>query len=330
MIAFLLRRLVVLATVLFAVVTITFALIHLSGDPVDALAPPGASPTDRANLAARYGLDASVPRQYLTFMGNASQGDFGDSWRQGRPAMDAVLERLPATLALLGAALGIATTLGLALALLSVAVLSGPVGAVVRPLVSAVTLVGQAVPAFWLGTVLILVVAVRWRLLPASGMTSPGSIVLPAIALALHPLALISRLFRQSLAETMGRDFIRTARSRGLRESRIVLSHAARNALLPVLAYLGLQASFLVGGAVVVETVFAWPGLGSLVFDAATARDLPVIQAATVVVATLIVLTQLAVDVIARRVDPRLTDGTDAGPATHGLAGRYRAGAARP
>jgi peptide/nickel transport system permease protein len=302
MIAFLLRRLVGLATVLLAVVTVTFGLIHLSGDPVDALAPPGASPADRANLAARYGLDDSLIQQYVTFMGNALRGDFGDSWRQDRPALDAVMERLPATLALLGSALAIAIAVGIALGVASVLFPNR----LVTGAVNLVALAGQAIPAFWLGTVLILIVAVRWRLLPASGLDGAGSLILPAVTLALHPLALVTRLLRASLRETMGQDFIRTARSKGLREGRIILGHAARNSLLPVLSYLGLQASFLIGGSVVVESVFAWPGLGSLTYDAATARDLPIIQASVTVIAILIVLIHLAVDVIARLVDPRL------------------------
>ena len=302
MIAFLLRRLVGLATVLLAVVTVTFGLIHLSGDPVDALAPPGASPADRANLAARYGLDDSLIQQYVTFMGNALRGDFGDSWRQDRPALDAVMERLPATLALLGSALAIAIAVGIALGVASVLFPNR----LVTGAVNLVALAGQAIPAFWLGTVLILIVAVRWRLLPASGLDGAGSLILPAVTLALHPLALVTRLLRASLRETMGQDFIRTARSKGLREGRIILGHAARNSLLPVLSYLGLQASFLIGGSVVVESVFAWPGLCSLTYDAATARDLPIIQASVTVIAILIVLIHLAVDVIARLVDPRL------------------------
>lgn len=307
MTGFLLRRLVGMATVLLAVVTITFGLIHLSGDPIDALAPPGASPADRANLAARYGLDTSVPQQYVTFMGNALTGDFGDSWRQDRPALTAVMERLPATLALLGSALAIAIVGGAALGVVSVLFPNR----LVTGAVNLVALAGQAIPAFWLGTVLILIVAVRWRLLPASGLDGAGSIVLPAVTLALHPLALVTRLLRQSLRETLGLDFIRTARGKGLRERRVILGHAARNSLLPVLSYLGLQASFLIGGSVVVESVFAWPGLGSLTFDAASARDLPVIQASVAVIAVLIVLIHLAVDVVARLVDPRLaTAGT--------------------
>jgi len=301
-IAFLLRRLVGLVTVLLAVVTVTFSLIHLSGDPIDALAPPGASPTDRANLAARYGLDTSIPQQYVTFMRHALTGDFGDSWRQARPALDAVMERLPATLALLGAALAIAIVAGVALGVVSVLFPNR----LANGLVNLVALAGQAIPAFWLGTVLILVVAVRWRLLPTSGQDGAGSLVLPAVTLALHPLALITRLLRASLRETLGRDFIRTARSKGLREHRIILGHAARNSLLPVLSYLGLQASFLIGGSVVVESVFAWPGLGSLTYDAAASRDLPIIQASVTAIAVLIVLIHLGVDVVARLVDPRL------------------------
>ena len=309
MIGFLAGRLLGLLSVVLAVVTITFALIHLSGDPIDALAPPGASPQDRDNLRARYGLDEPLPLQYITYLSDAARGDFGDSWRQDRPALPAVLDRLPATLALLGVALGIATVVGIGLGLISALYPRRIVAVVVNTL----ALAGQAIPAFWLGTVLILVVAVRWRLLPASGLDGASSVVLPAVALAAHPLALITRLLRLGLRETMARDFIRTARSRGVSEGRIVLGHAARNAVLPVIAYLGLQASFLIGGALVVETVFAYPGVGSLAYDAAVSRDLPIIQAAVAVIAVLIVVIHLVVDLIARLVDPRLA-AIDAGP----------------
>jgi peptide/nickel transport system permease protein len=302
-------RLLGLLSVVLAVVSITFALIHLSGDPIDALAPPGASPQDRDNLRARYGLDEPVPVQYVTYLADAVRGDFGDSWRQDRPALPAVLNRLPATLALLGAALGIATVAGVGLGLISALYPQR----LMTALVNIVALAGQAIPAFWLGTVLILVVAVRWRLLPASGLDGASSVVLPALALAAHPLALITRLLRLGLRETMAQDFIRTARSRGVREGRIVLGHAARNAALPVLAYLGLQASFLIGGALVVETVFAYPGIGSLAYDAAVSRDLPIIQASVAVIAVLIVVIHLIVDLVARMIDPRLI-AADASP----------------
>ncbi|HEV2528924.1 MAG TPA: ABC transporter permease [Thermomicrobiales bacterium] len=309
MINFFAGRLLGLLSVVLAVVSITFALIHLSGDPIDALAPPGASPQDRDNLRARYGLDEPVPVQYVTYLADAVRGDFGDSWRQDRPALPAVLNRLPATLALLGAALGIATVAGVGLGLISALYPQR----LMTALVNIVALAGQAIPAFWLGTVLILVVAVRWRLLPASGLDGASSVVLPALALAAHPLALITRLLRLGLRETMAQDFIRTARSRGVREGRIVLGHAARNAALPVLAYLGLQASFLIGGALVVETVFAYPGIGSLAYDAAVSRDLPIIQASVAVIAVLIVVIHLIVDLVARMIDPRLI-AADASP----------------
>ena len=307
MLSFLGWRLVGLVTVLLAVMTITFALIHLGGDPIAALSPPGASAADQQHLRQRYGLDRPLPAQYLTYMGHAATGDFGDSWRQDRPALTAVTERLPRTLVLLGAAIGIAVVLGMALSLL--AALSP--GRIVGGLVGLVALLGQALPAFWLGTMLILLVAVHWRVLPSSGASGPLSLILPAVTLAMNPLALIVRLLRTGLRETLGADYIRTARSKGLREPVILMRHALRNAVLPVLSYVGLQAGFLVGGAVVVEAVFAWPGLGSLAYNAATDRDLPVIQAAAAVIAALIVLFQTAVDVIARLIDPRLAEVSD-------------------
>jgi peptide/nickel transport system permease protein len=222
--------------------------------------------------------------------------------------MDAVLTRLPATLALTGAALGFALLLGVPLGIV----------AGVRPrgwsdfLVGLVVFGGQAMPGFWLGTVLIVVFAIKLDWLPASGLDGPGSLVLPAMALAAFPLAIVVRLLRTSLIETMRLDYVRTARTKGLNETSVVVGHALRNAALPALAYAGVQAGFLLGGAVVVEAVFAYPGMGRLVLQAVEDRDLPVVQAFVVLLALLIVAINLMVDVLARWLDPRMRFGAGA------------------
>ena len=298
---FALTRIVYGLAVLLGVTTLAFVLIHLSGDPVTALAPPGASPQDQAVLRERFALDRPLPMQYATFLGNAAQADFGESWSQRRPALTAVTERLPATLALTGGALGIALLIGVPLGVAAGARPHGWTGA----LATTVSLFGQTIPGFWLGTMLILAFAVERRWFPASGFDDPRSLVLPAATLAAYPLATIVRLLRTSLAETMTGDFVRTARGKGLAARVVLWRHVLPNAALPALAYVGLQIGFLLGGAVVVEGVFAYPGIGRLALQAVADRDLPLIQAVVVTVAALIVGVNLLVDLLAAWVDPR-------------------------
>lgn len=301
LVVFTLARVVYAMAVLLGVATLAFMLIHLSGDPVAALAPPGASPQDRAVLRARFALDRPLPVQYATFVGNAARADFGESWSQRRPALAAVLERLPATLALTGAALGIALVIGVPLGVAAGARPRGWASA----LASVVALAGQAVPGFWLGTMLILGFAVERRWFPASGFDDARSLVLPAVTLAAYPLATIVRLLRASLGETMRGDFVRTARGKGLTHWVVLWRHVLPNAALPALAYVGLQIGFLLGGAVVVEGVFAYPGTGRLALQAVADRDLPLIQAVVVTVALMIVVVNLLVDLLAAWIDPR-------------------------
>lgn len=301
LVLFVLSRAAYGLAVLLGVATLAFALIHLSGDPIAALAPPGASSQDQAALRQRFGLDRPLSVQYASFLGNAAQADFGESWSQRRPAMTAVIERLPATLALAGAALGIALLIGVPLGVAAGARPRGGIGT----LASGVALFGQAVPGFWLGTMLILAFAVERRWFPASGFDDPRSLVLPALTLAAYPLATVVRLLRASLGETITGDFVRTARGKGLAASIVLWRHVLPNAALPALAYAGLQIGFLLGGAVVVEGVFAYPGVGRLALQAVADRDLPLIQAIVVTVAVLIVGVNLLVDLLAALIDPR-------------------------
>lgn len=296
-------RIVRAAAVLLVVSGLVFAMIHASGDPVDGFAPPGAPVAVRDELRARLGLDDPLPRQYLSFLARAIRGDLGESWRNDQPALRIVLDRLPATLVLAAVAVGMVIVLGLTLALATYVSRGTPLSAALETILA----LGQAVPAFWLGTVLIIVFAVRLDWLPSSGASDgAASIVLPATTLALAPAAVLARLVRTEIATVMRSDVIRTARGKGLHESTVLVRHALRLSLLPGLAYLGLQTGFLVGGAVVVEGVFAYPGLGLLALDAVADRDLPVIQAFVLVAAIGIVVVNLAVDTLARIADPRL------------------------
>ena len=304
MIGYLIHRLGHAVAVLIGVVSVTFLLLHLAGDPLAGLAPPGAPPEVEAQIRRAHGLDRPLAAQYLAFVGKAMRGDFGESWRQGRPALQAVLERLPATLALTVAAVALAAVTGCALGIVAAA----------RPgswwdgLARLGALFGQAIPAFWLGTMLILLFAVDLRWLPSSGMDGPAGIILPALSLAAYPAAALTRLVRAAMIETLAADYIRTARAKGLSRAQILIGHAFRNAALPALAFAGLQAGFLFGGAVIVEGVFAYPGIGALALDAVFTRDIPLVEAFVWVVAILILLINTGTGLIAAAIDPRLRD----------------------
>jgi peptide/nickel transport system permease protein len=311
MVSILARRVVHAAAVMFAVASLVFAIVHLAGDPLAGFIPPGSSPEQEAALRRRFGLDRPLGEQYVRYLGGAVRGDFGESWAQGRPALAVVLERLPATLALTGAAVALALVVGVGLG----------IAAGVRPggladlTATGVALLGQALPGFWLGTMLILLFAVRLKWLPSSGSDEPAALILPAVTLAAYPAALIARLLRASLIETLRREYVRTARGKGLTPWQVVRRHALKNAALPTLGFVGVQVGFLLGGAVVVEAVFAYPGAGRLALRAVSDRDLPVIQAFVVVLAGLIVLVNLVVDLLARWLDPRIRFAVSSRPA---------------
>ena len=297
-----LTRVIYAGLVVLAVAAIVFALLRLSGDPINALAPPGSAPEDIERLREKYGLDEPLPAQFAIFLGNAVQGDFGDSWRSGRPALDVVLERLPKTLALAGSALALALAVAIPLGVIA----GMRPGSKIDLLTSVIAVGGQAIPGFWLGTILIIVFAVRFGWFPSSGGDGWRALVLPAVTLAAYPIATLARLVRASVSETRSADFVRTAYAKGLTRPEVIRGHVLRNALLPALAYTGVQAGFLVGGAVVIEGVFAYPGIGQLALQSVSGRDLPVIQTIVMVSALLIVLANLIADLAASWVDPRL------------------------
>lgn len=302
MIGFFARRIAHAFAVLFGVVSFVFLLMHVAGDPLAGIVPPGASPEVDAQLRHEFGLDRPLIEQYVTFVSAGMHGDFGDSWRQQRPAIEAVMERLPASIWLTVTAMSLAALVGGALGVWAA---MSP-GSVLGSAAFIFALVAQAIPAFWLGTVLIYLFAVRLNWLPASGLEGPLAVMLPAVTLAAYPAAMITRLARVSLLESLHGDYIRTARAKGLSQTSVVFDHALRNALLPTLSYIGLQAGFFFGGAVVVEGVFAYPGIGLLALDAAFSRDIPVVGAFVWMVAVLILAVNLVLDVVAVRLDPRI------------------------
>ncbi len=296
------QRLLQLITTVIIASSAVFLLIHLSGDPVAGFLPPGTSPAQQAATRHAVGLDRPIAIQYLTTVGDALTGRFADSWRAQRPALAVVLERLPATLILALSAVLVASVVG---------GLAGVAGArFYRSWLDRLLLFfeigAMAVPAFWLGTLLILFFAVRLPVLPSSGNGGIRGLILPVLTLAAYPAAIIARLLRTELLAVRNQGYVRTAEGKGLSGWAVLLRHALPNALLPTLAYVGLQLSFLFGGAIIVESVFAYPGVGRLALQAATDRDIPVVQAFVVVVAVLISVANLAVDLIAIAIDPRL------------------------
>ncbi|WP_375464850.1 ABC transporter permease [uncultured Methylobacterium sp.] len=305
--------------VILVIASVNFALVHAApGDPAQVIAgQSGASDeTLLKQLRAEYGLDKPYVVQLGTYLGRVLTLDLGYSYRQQRPVLGLVLERLPATLLLTGTAFLAALSLGILLGILS-GVRSGRWA---DTLIGVLSLVLYAMPVFWLGLMLVLVFSVRLDWLPAFGYQTIGvtlsaprrildtlaHLVLPAASLAAVYLAVYARLMRASIIEVAGQDFIKTARAKGLTRARVIRDHMIRNAILPVVTVAGMQAGALVGGSVVVETVFAWPGLGRLVFEALSQRDYPVLLGIFLVMSVLVILINLATDLLSRLIDPRL------------------------
>ncbi|MBJ7601796.1 MAG: ABC transporter permease [Candidatus Dormibacteraeota bacterium] len=302
MIEYILKRLVQVPITLIVITAIVFILLHLAGNLVNLLLPLDATAAQRAELTHSLHFDEPLPLQYVRFVGALAHGDFGTSLYYQRPAMAVVLDRLPASLELALAGILIAIVSGIALGILA-AVREGSVS---DNLISAVTVFGQSMPSFWLGIMLILLLAVTWHLLPTGGMGQPSQLIMPSITLAAFLAPQILLLTRSSMLDVLHDPYITVARSKGLPTRIVILRHALRNALNPVIASVGLQFGSLMGGAVITETVFAWPGLGQLSVAAIFSRDLPVVEASVVVLALAVLLANLAVDIINAQIDPRV------------------------
>lgn len=279
-----------------------FLLIHLSGDPTYGFLPVDTSPEIRDAVRDRLGLNDSLWKQYLLFMQDAFTFDFGYSWGLRRPAGEAVLNAFPPTILL--AVLGTITSVAAGVSV-GVATSRRRRGAS-EWLISGATLIGLAIPGFWLGTLLILLFAVKLGWLPSSGNQGWQSLVLPVVALTLHPASVIARLVRANMRDVSGAAYVRTAQGKGLPRRAIQWRHMLPNAIVPAVAYVGLHAAALIGGTIVIESVFAYPGVGRLALQAALERDMPVIHAFVVFAAMLVVAVNLVVDVVASAIDPRL------------------------
>jgi peptide/nickel transport system permease protein len=302
--AFLLRRLLHAVFVVWGVVTVVFFLVRLTGDPTLFLVDMTATQDEIAHTRKMLGLDRPLLVQYVDFLGSAARGDFGASIRERRPAMGMVLEHLwPATVELAAAALLLSTVLAVPLGVIS----ATHRGRFADHLSRVSSLFLQSMPSFWLGIMLILLFAVALGgLLPAYGTGTLRHLVLPAVALAAAPLAQNVRLIRAGMLETLGQDYVRTARAKGVAECSVVYRHALRNAALPVITVTGLSLGFMLSGALIIETVFAWPGMGRLIVQAVPGRDFPVIQAGVFVFALVFVAINLLVDVLYTVADPRV------------------------
>ena len=300
---FIARRLMLALVSLLGVTFIASGLLQLSGDPVALMFQSGvADPAQVEALRHELKLDRPILVQFAGFVAQVVRGDLGQSLRFRRPAAELILERLPATLYLALAALAFALVVAIPTAVAS-AVRPGHAAALLG---RTVVLIGQSVPLFWLGILLVLVFSVRLRWLPAAGDQRPLSIVLPAITLGLYPMARIARTLRASLQDALRQDYIVTARSKGLSEAAVIVRHALPNSALPLITVLGLQFGTLLGGAIVTETIFSWPGIGLLSMQAVQARDLPLVRALIAVVAGMFIAVNLLTDIAYAWLNPRV------------------------
>jgi len=300
---FLARRLAGSAGVIAGVALLTFLLLHLvPGDPVEAMLGESASPTDRAVLRAELGLDAPLAAQLGRYAAGLARLDLGRSLVSRRPVAELIAERFPATLQLAAAALGLAIAVAVPLGVLAARRRGGASDQAAMGL----ALLGMSVPTFWLGPLLMLVFAVWLGWTPISGREGLSSLILPAVTLGTGMAAVLARMTRASLLDTFGEDYIRTARAKGLSEAQVVWRHALRNAALPIVTVVGMQLGALLGGAVITETVFSWPGIGSLMVESIQRRDYPVVQGCVVLVSVTYVLVNTATDLLYAWLDPRV------------------------
>ena len=302
---FLAIRLSQAIVVLLVVTAIAFGLAHLSGDPARLMAPAGASDQDVAQLRRALGLDRPLWEQFATFVTGALRGDLGHSLAFRQPVWDLIASRIPATLELGVAAMTLATVFGLPLGVVAAARRGGPIDAVFRTL----ALLGQSIPLFWIGLVMIMTFSLRFGWFPSSGRGDLSHLVLPAVTLSIYPLSQILRLTRAEVLETLNSDYIRTARSKGVPEYLVMTRHALRNALLSIITVIGLQLGAVLGGAIITETIFAWPGLGRLAIQAVSARDYPLLQGIVLVISASFIFINAMVDVLYAVADPRIRVG---------------------
>lgn len=303
MLSFLLSRVLSLLTVVFGVITLVFFLLHIvPGDPVQVMLGESATPADQAQLREKLGLDQPLLQQWLTYLIQLRHGDLGHSLHSQEPIVEILWQRLPATIELAIAGLFIAILIAIPLGSLA-ALRQNTVydqGAMIF------SLLGVSIPHFWLGPLLIIIFSLNLGWFPVSGREGWSSLVLPALTLGTALAAILARMVRATLLEVLHEDYIRTARAKGLNEIAIILHHALRNAALPIITILGLQLGTLLGGAVITETVFAWPGIGQLTIESIQQRDYPIVQACVLLISLSYVLVNTLTDLLYAGLDPRV------------------------
>src|SRR5215467_7008700 len=302
---YLARQVVQLVIVVFGISVLAFGILHVLGDPVLLLLPQNAGKEEFERYRHLLGLDRPLYVQYWKFLVGAVHGDFGKSWYADTPAFKLVMERMPPTIYLTFAGLLVALLISLPLGILAALKRHSWVD----NLCTALAVAGQATPLFWLGIMLIIVFAVRFKLLPASGYGTWQNFLLPSFCLGATLAPITMRLVRSGVIEVMNMEFIKTARAKGFAERQVVGKHAFRNACIPVITVLGLQFGQLLGGAIITETVFAWPGVATLTVESIRNQDFPVVQCAVVLLALVIVIVNFAVDMIVGFIDPRIRVG---------------------
>lgn len=295
------RRLLQSIALIIGVLLLVFFTVRLTGDPVGLMVARNATPEQREAFRAAHGFDRPLTEQFLDWFGNALRGDLGKSLRLHLPNHELIMQRLPATMELALAALLLALLVALPLGIVSGVFPGSPLDLLAR----AIGLAGQTIPSFWLAMILILVFAVNARLLPSFGRDSAQHLILPAVALSVTSMGQMVRLLRSAVLEITHESYIRTARAKGVRELVITLRHVTPNALIPLVSVVGVNFTYMLGGSVYIETIFAWPGLGTLLNDAISDSDFPLVQAITIFIATFAISINLITDVIYDLLDPR-------------------------
>ena len=299
---FIVTRFIQLVVTMFIVSLLVFLMVRLRGDPISVMAPPIFNEEQIQALRAAWGFDKPVLEQYVIFLGKAVTGDFGISFFQRLPAMEVVIDRLGNSWLLAAVASMIGLTIAVPLGILSALKRNSLLDFASTALAS----LGTAMPSFWLGLMLIIIFSVYLRILPSFGALEPKAIIMPSVTLGVGMAARLSRLTRSAMLEVLNQDYVRTARSKGLQNKHVVLRHALRNALIPVVTVFGLQLGWLLGGSVVVESVFAWPGLGRLMVESINVRDTTVVQAGLFWFSLSFILINYALDAFYMLIDPRI------------------------
>lgn len=295
------KRLLHTIFVMLGLSVVTFGLLNLAGDPAAVLASPDATPAEIEALRVEQGFDRPLVEQYLSWLGRAIQGDFGFSYRQGAPALQVVLESLPATITLVMTAVTIALLIAIPVGILA----ATHRGSRLDRFVISLSVFTQSLPTFWIGIVMILIFSVTLRWLPTSGGGSIRHLIMPATALALYQVGTYSRILRSSMAEVLDSELVRTARAKGLREWQVILVHAFKNAALPFITIVGVQAGELLGGTIITETVFAYPGVNRQAVLSIMGRDMPVVLAYILIIGIMVAVVNLLIETLYAVLDPR-------------------------